>query len=117
MNRRGYLYVTGNRERILNFKQAVEEGAALGAGPLRCHSGRPGDPGYTPASSLGFEDQPSGIEFVLDPEVIRRHFPYLSPGVAALIHARRCGWFSVQQLGMYMLEQARRRGFGSYLPG
>ena len=110
MNRRGYLYATGNRERIPNFKHAVEEGAGLGAGPLRCHSGRPGDPVYTPAPATGFEDQLSGIDFILDPEVIRRHFPYLSPGVVALIHARRCGWFSVQQLGMYMLEEARRRG-------
>jgi glycine/D-amino acid oxidase-like deaminating enzyme len=59
---------------------------------------------------LGFENQPSGIDFILDAEVIRRHFAYLSPGVVALIHARRCGWFSVQQLGMYMLEEARRRG-------
>ena len=28
----------------------------------------------------------------------------------ALLHARRCGWFSGQQLGMYMLERARDTG-------
>jgi glycine/D-amino acid oxidase-like deaminating enzyme len=28
----------------------------------------------------------------------------------AVLHARRCGWFSGQQLGMYLLERARDRG-------
>ena len=27
-----------------------------------------------------------------------------------MIHARRCGWFSVQPLGMYMLERAQEHG-------
>lgn len=27
-----------------------------------------------------------------------------------MLHARRCGWLSAQQLGMYMLEQARKKG-------
>jgi hypothetical protein len=27
-----------------------------------------------------------------------------------VLHARRCGWFSGQQLGMWMLEQARAAG-------
>jgi glycine/D-amino acid oxidase-like deaminating enzyme len=42
--------------------------------------------------------------------MIRRYFPYLSQNTVALIHARRCGWFSVQQLGMYMLDRAREHG-------
>jgi glycine/D-amino acid oxidase-like deaminating enzyme len=47
---------------------------------------------------------------ILDPALIRQHFPYLAENVAAVIHARRCGWFSGQQLGMYMLEQAKAGG-------
>ena len=27
-----------------------------------------------------------------------------------MLHARRCGWLSAQQLGMYLLEEARRHG-------
>jgi glycine/D-amino acid oxidase-like deaminating enzyme len=30
--------------------------------------------------------------------------------VVAVIHARRCGWFSAQQLGAFLLEQARAAG-------
>jgi glycine/D-amino acid oxidase-like deaminating enzyme len=28
----------------------------------------------------------------------------------AVVHARRCGWFSAQQYGMYLLDQARSYG-------
>src|SRR5260370_30434330 len=45
-----------------------------------------------------------------DRSLIRRHFPYLAEETVALLHARRCGWFSGQQLGMYMLERAREAG-------
>ncbi|HYU15270.1 MAG TPA: FAD-dependent oxidoreductase, partial [Candidatus Acidoferrum sp.] len=31
-----------------------------------------------------------------------------------LLHARRCGWFSGQQLGMYLLERARDKGARLY---
>src|SRR5262249_3125978 len=46
--------------------------------------------------------------------LIRRHFPYLSEETVALAHARRCGWFSGQQLGMYLLERAREKGVRLY---
>ena len=32
------------------------------------------------------------------------------PPAVAIFHGRRCGWFSGQQLGMYMLERARDKG-------
>jgi sarcosine oxidase subunit beta len=47
---------------------------------------------------------------ITDQAMIREHFPYLSEGTVAVIHPRRAGWFSAQQLGMYMLEQARACG-------
>ena len=110
LNRRGYLYATANPDRIPYFRRAAEEAAALGAGPLRYHTGQPNDPAYIPASAIGFENQPAGIDLVLDQKLIRHHFPYLTHEVVALIHGRRCGWFSVQQLGMYLLERAREKG-------
>jgi glycine/D-amino acid oxidase-like deaminating enzyme len=38
------------------------------------------------------------------------HFPYLTPRAAGAIHVRRAGWFSAQQLGAWMLAQARDDG-------
>ena len=110
LNRRGYVYATADPDRISHFKRVAEESAELGAGPLRYHRGQPGDPVYTPSSESGFEDQPTGIDLILDQTVIQNYFPYLSEKTVAVVHARRCGWFSVQQLGMYMLERAKERG-------
>ena len=108
MNRRGYLFATAQPQQIAGYVQAAEDAAARGVGPLRLHRSAGGD--YRPSPATGYEGQPTGTDVVTDPELIRRHFPYLAEDTAALLHARRCGWFSGQQLGMYMLERAREAG-------
>ena len=110
LNRRGYLFVTTDPARIPDFKRAAEEAAELGAGPARYHTGQSEEPAYVPAPAQGFEDQPTGADVILDPGLIRQHFPYLSERAIAAVHARRAGWFSAQQLGMAMLDKARERG-------
>jgi glycine/D-amino acid oxidase-like deaminating enzyme len=132
LNRRGYLYATADPDRVPLLRQAAEEAAMLGAGPLRVFGtkgegrrtkdeqaqmadrssfvfGRSSSD-YIPAPAHGFENQPDGADLLLDPALIRAHFPYVAKNTVALLHARRCGWFSAQQLGMYMLEQAREHG-------
>jgi sarcosine oxidase, subunit beta len=110
MNRRGYLFATADPGRIQTFQQAAEEAASLGAGAVRYHSGKAEDPSYHSAPSQGFEGQPTGSDLITDPALIRKHFPYLSERTVAVVHPRRCGWLSAQQLGMYMLERAREHG-------
>src|SRR2546429_6032775 len=63
-----------------------------------------------PSPPDGFEDQPTGTDVITDHTLVRRHFPELAEDTVALLHARRCGWFSGQQLGMYLLERAREKG-------
>ena len=108
MNRRGYVYATAHPNRIPDFKRAAEEAALLGAGPMRLHTHPDSD--YVPAPAQGFEGQPAGADVILDQALIRKHFPYLSEQTVAIVHPRRCGWFSAQQLGMYLLERAKERG-------
>src|SRR5512138_2018973 len=83
LNRRGYAYATADPARIPLLRQAGEEAAALGAGPLRVHGtqddGRrtkdegqvgasalsslvlgPWSARYVPAPAHGFEGQPDG---------------------------------------------------------
>ena len=43
LSRRGYLFVTADPARIPDMRRAAEEPCSLGAGPLRVHTGRPGD--------------------------------------------------------------------------
>jgi sarcosine oxidase subunit beta len=110
MSRRGYLYVTADPERIHVFEQAGLEAEALGAGKLRRHAGRRGEPPYLPSPPTGFRDLPDGADLISSQALIHEHFPYLSHSTCAVLHARRCGWFSAQQLGAYLLEQARQHG-------
>ena len=65
---------------------------------------------YQPAHPEGFHDQPTGADLLLGNELIRKYFPYLTEHAVAALHVRRAGWLSAQQLGMYLLETARRRG-------
>ena len=107
LNRRGYLYVTADPAQAARYRQMGLLAAQLGAGPLRVHAGQPDDPVYQPADPEAYAHQPDGADLFLDQALIRRHFPYLTPEAMAVLHTRRCGWFSGQQLGAYLWEQAR----------
>ncbi len=51
-----------------------------------------------------------GADLVLDPALIRQRFPFVTEDAVALLHPRRCGWLSAQQLGMWLLDEAKQRG-------
>lgn len=100
LNRRGYVYLTADPERARMLRQEAAEIAALGAGPLRI------DDNYEMARS-GAHD---GADFVGDPAAIHSAYPFLTGDIVAMLHARRCGWLSAQQLGMYLWDEARAAG-------
>ena len=110
MNRRGYVYATADPERAEAMQAAGVLASSYGVGPLRVHAGGAGGPDYQPAPAEGWKDQPDGADLILDEGLLRQAFPYLSPDTVAVLHARRCGWFSGQQLGMLQLEEARAAG-------
>lgn len=109
LNRRGYLYAASSEQGAAALEQAARASAALGSGPLRLHSGA-GDAPYVVAAPAGYGVGPDGADLIVDRAEIRRNFPYLADEVTAVLHARRCGWLSAQQLGMYVWDQARSRG-------
>ena len=108
MNRRGYLYVTADENKIGDLESASRRISSLGAGPMRVHSAA--SSGYQPAHPEGFHDAPTGAGLLIGNELIRNHFPYLTERALAALHIRRAGWLSAQQLGMYLLEAGRKRG-------
>ena len=110
LNRRGYLYATGDKARIPEMLSDAQVPSRLGAGALRVHNGLPDDPPYILSPAEGYSNLPDGADLFLDSGLIHRYFPYLSAGTAAVLHVRRAGWFSAQQLGAYMLSEARARG-------
>ena len=105
LNRRGYLYATSDPQRLTTLRRAAEESSALGAGALRLHPS--GTHAYQPEPNAIHRD---GFDLIADPALLRRHFPYLAPDLIGALHVRRAGWFSAQQLGRLLLEQARAGG-------
>ena len=95
LNRRGYLYATGDPARIPAFIAAAELAAQQGAGAMRLND---------------YGGAPDGADVLTDPALIFKHFPYLTDQTVAVIHARRCGWFSSTELGAWMLEKAKAGG-------
>lgn len=108
MNRRGYLYVTADESKIPELIERSSRTSSLGAGQLRIHSSE--NSSYQSTHPEGFRDEPDGADVLLGNELIQKHFPYLTDQAVAALHVRRAGWLSAQQLGMYLLETARRLG-------
>jgi glycine/D-amino acid oxidase-like deaminating enzyme len=108
LNRRGYLFASADASKVSELAALAERAEALGSGPVRVHD-RPSSR-YTPSPESGFEFALTGADIVTDADLIRRHFAYLAPDTRAVLHARRAGWLSAQQLGTLMLEAARARG-------
>ncbi|MDX2004555.1 MAG: FAD-binding oxidoreductase [Meiothermus sp.] len=108
LNRRGYLYATADPHNIATLEEAAASAAEMGAGEVRRHTA--GSSRYQPSPVTGFDIGLEGADLLTDPALIRRHFPHLSPATVAAVHVRRAGWLGAQQLGMWMLEQARAAG-------
>lgn len=104
LNRRGYLYVTAQAEKIDSmFKEAVSI-AEQGGGDLRVHE--PFSQTYQSSSPPKL----AGADLLLGNRLIRQHFPYITEQAVAALHVRRAGWLSAQQLGMVLLQKAQQNG-------
>ncbi|MGQ0849040.1 MAG: NAD(P)/FAD-dependent oxidoreductase [Actinomycetota bacterium] len=100
---RGYLYVTADSDRLNALATAGANIGRLGAGALRTQPGA--DYRVNGRSSPG-----DGADLFLNGEELRHHFPFLSSLIVGGLHVRRAGWFSAQQLGAWMIDQATARG-------
>lgn len=109
MTRRGYALAT-RRVAPGDLFDDLHRGYGDKAGDkLRLHE--PGEPSsYRPAASGDWQTAPDGVDILADRTLIRRHFPSFAPEIATVIHIRRAGDISAQQLGQFMLEAIRARG-------
>lgn len=108
LNRRGYFYATADVTRIVDLQDSAENASSLGAGDLRIHTNMRSD--YVPAPEHGYLDELGGADLLIGRDLVQEHFPFLAKDTVAVLHARRCGWFSGQSLGMHLLEEAKVAG-------
>ena len=109
MTRRGYALATRQARPDTLLRQLHEGYGADAAGKIRIHD-RSSKGSYRPALSADWETAPDGVDVIQDRDLIAAHFPGFDPEVATILHIRRAGDISGQQMGSYMLETVRARG-------
>lgn len=109
MNRRGYLFASADPACGEVFLRESQKRSELGFGETRVHCVSSSNT-YQQSDPNDLDRSLRGADVFTNATGIRTRFPYLPEDTTAVLHARRCGWLSAQQLGMYLLEQARERG-------
>jgi glycine/D-amino acid oxidase-like deaminating enzyme len=110
LNQRGYLYVTKDNNSITDLIENASSISSLGGGKLRIHTGDADQIDYSPFPSDVNKANLTGADILLNPQAIHSNFPFLAKQTAAVLHARRAGWFSAQQFGNYLLGKVREHG-------
>ena len=109
MNKRGYLYLTGETSKIEQFIKSAEQISKFGAGPLRIYRSPEELIHYKPSSDDDYVLSPDGADLLIGSDLIQSQFSGISGDAIAGLHIRNAGWLSAQQLGMYMLKNARAK--------
>ncbi|HTZ78110.1 MAG TPA: FAD-binding oxidoreductase [Stellaceae bacterium] len=109
MTRRGYALATRQADPEPLLRQLQEGYGPEGAAKIRVHR-KGAASAYRPASSADWRAAPDGVDVIQDRNLIERHFPSFDRAVASILHIRRAGDISGQQLGSYMLEHIRAAG-------
>ena len=109
MTRRGYALATRQANPEVLLRQLYEGYGRAGAEKIRVHQ-RGTVSAYQPAISADWHSAPDGVDVIRDRSIIERHFPSFDRGVETVLHIRRAGDISGQQLGSFMLERIRAKG-------
>ncbi|HCQ02973.1 MAG TPA: FAD-dependent oxidoreductase [Candidatus Latescibacteria bacterium] len=107
MNQRGYVHLTADPDQVPVMRQQAEMISGFGAGALRIH---PGAEPYRIADPEGLDHLQTGADLIFDAEQITALYPFITPDVVAMLHARRCGFIDVQPLGRWMLDRIADHG-------
>lgn len=109
MTRRGYALATRQARPDALMRQLYEGYGAEAAGKIRIH-GKGAKASYRPALSGDWQATPDGVDVIQDRDLRDTHFPGFDKDVATILHIRRAGDLSGQQMGSYMLDKIRERG-------
>ncbi|HLI13815.1 MAG TPA: FAD-binding oxidoreductase [Alphaproteobacteria bacterium] len=109
MTRRGYALATRRAAPEPLIRQLYEGYGSQGAAKIRIHEKGAGSI-YQPALSADWHIAPDGVDVIQDRSIIAQHFPSFDREVATILHIRRAGDISGQQLGSYMIERVHAMG-------
>jgi len=104
MNRRGYVLATraDNSDKLMD---ELEFGySQLDHNDIRVHDSNKHARSYRKPDSPTWETAPSGVDVLKDQTLIRETYPSYDRDIKTVVHIRRAGAISAQQMGQYMLD-------------
>ncbi|KQW72418.1 FAD-dependent oxidoreductase [Ensifer sp. Root127] len=107
MLRRGYTLITRDTNPTELIRDLYRGYGAKAGESIRIHEGAGAHSSYRPPLSAKWEDAPEGVDVLRHTSLIQNAFPTYAPDVSTVVHVRRAGSISGQQLGQFMLEYVR----------
>lgn len=108
MNRRGYILCTRKDDINPMVDHLSYSLGDTAEGQIRIHEGSTS--GYSQPVSADWQTAPDGFDILKGSTLIQSCFPSLDTSVQSILHIRRGGDISGQQLGQFMLEALRELG-------
>jgi len=109
MTRRGYALVTRDND-ISELLEQLQFGLGDDASTsIRIHEKADAN-NYEPPTSADWAAAPTGVDILRNQQLIQNTFPSYDKDVQTVIHIRRGGDISAQQMGMHMLEFVKEQG-------
>ena len=108
LKQRGYALAT-RRQKVDDLVAVLESNFQDSDGLLRTHIGSSASAYPTPTCK-DWNSTIEGVDIVCNKKLIHETFPSFSDDIENVIHIRRAGDFSSQQMGQYMLQQIKRLG-------
>lgn len=108
MKQRGYVLATRSED-IDDIMETLESNYKTSQDMVRVHT-KNSSGTYESPHNENWESLVNGVDVVSDKELTQSTFPAFSPQIEKVVHIRRAGDFSGQQMGTYMLEQVKPLG-------
>ena len=95
LNPHGYLFATASEDMVEVFEKQAKEAERFGAGKFRNIYNKSD---YISNPNSGYISELDGSDLLTGKSNVQEIFPYLNKDTVAVLHARRCGSLSAQQL-------------------
>ncbi len=113
MNRRGYCLasrIEDTDKLMAELNHGYSQSSNL---QIRVHENN-ATQAYHPPTSADWESAPTGVDVLKDQRLIQSTFPSYDPSIKTIVHIRRAGAISAQQMGQHMLQYFKASG-GQFL--
>lgn len=107
MTRGGYALVS-RRQRPEDLIDSLYQGYGDAPGRIRIRESASSN--YQPPRRTPWKDAPDGVDVLLGKALIQRTFPSYASDAETVVHIRRAGSISAQQMGQFMIERIRDAG-------